>query len=277
MAKRLIHVNSNSSGYLPETIAYIAAENAAGRFFTVPESDGIDRWFRDLFGYFNGSYSTFNVFSRITVCNPYLAATFAADRVNAVSPGIFDYVDTGSPTYSSSPFRVSYNGSSQYSDTTFTPNGSNTFGTSDFTGFGIHRADTTSGTGVGGQVGELGGGNSYMNLATAFKTINLSAQSAFNQPDAHAINGLWMTYWNNSGTLKTMYNGGVIKTVSIAFNNSPNRSFYQGAVHSSSPVYGQACSFDFHIEVKGAWTDAEAQLIYDATKALKSVFGIIWI
>lgn len=266
--------SSSSSGYLPETLAYIAA---TGYSFTTPQSDGIDRWFRDVLGYSNGSYSTYNVFSRIQLAYLSLTGTYTADRVNAVSPGTYNYTDTGSPTYSTSAgtLNVAYNGSSQYSDTGFTPNGLTTFASSDMTGFGYHRVDTNSDSNA--TMGEVGGGNSFMVIGSAFKTITSGAQTAYNQADASAINGLWFTSWSNSSTVNSYYNGANIKAVSVSFNNTPTRSFYLGAFHSSSPGYGGPNTQDFHIEVKGAWSDAEAQLIYNATKALKSVFGVTWL
>lgn len=264
--------------YLPQTVAYLSAEAAGGATFTTAQKDAVDRWFRDMLGYSNPAYPTSNVYSKIKIAYLSLAGIYGADRVNAITPGTFNYTDTGSPTYSTTDRTVRYNGTSQYSDTTFTPNGSTSFTTSNFTGFGIHRFDTTTGGGSNGQVGEVGGGNSYMNLATSWKTIVNGARTAYSQTDTRPINGLWFTSWSNSTTLNTYYNGAKIKTVTSTFNNTPSRSLNQGAIHAAVPVYSyRPSTFDFHIEVLGSWTDAEAKLVYDATKALKSAFGVIWL
>jgi hypothetical protein len=264
--------------YLPQTNAYIAAEIAGGATFTTPQKDAIDRWFRDMLGYPNPAYPTSNVFSKIKVAYLSLTGIYGADRVNAITPGTFNYTDVGSPTYSTTAKNVRYNGVNQYSNTTFTPNGSTSFTSSNFTGFGIHRVDTAGSVTTNGQVGEVGGGNSYMNLATSYKTIVNGAKTAYSQSDTRPINGLWFTSWSASNILNTYYNGTKIKTITTAFNNTPTRSLIGGAINAAVPVYSSASStFDFHLEVLGAWTDAEAKLIYDATKALKLAFGVTWL
>ncbi len=266
------------SGYLPETTAFISAENAAWASFTTPQSNAIDRWFRDMMWQANGSYSTFNVYSRLKIVYLSLNGSYAPDRVNAVSPWTLNYTDTGSPTYSAVTRSVAYNGTwspAQYSDTWFTPNGSVTFWASDFTGFWYHRVDTHNDTNA--TMGEVGWWNSYMQLTSTGKTVVSGARTAFNASNANPVNGLWFTSRSNSTTLNTYANGSNIAAVTTTFNNTPLRSIYLGAYHSSSPGYGGPCTIDFHIEVTGAWSNGEAQMIYNATKALKAVFGITWL
>ncbi len=278
MSNLILSGVGSGSGFLPETLAYIAAENGVGNSFTGIQETGIDRWFRDMMGQFNGSYSTFNVYSRIVRLDLSLTGTAVGDAINAVNPGVYDYTNTGSPVYSTINLNVTYNGINNYSNSNFVPNGSSTFATADFTGYGFHKVDTNHGTSAGACFGAIGGGNSFVNFdAAASKTILNCAQTAYNQIDANVLNGLWDTSYSSAGTLNAYYNGAVIKVNSSSFSQTPTRSLLYGAFNNATPGFGGIMTLDFTYEKRGAWTNAEVQMMYNATKALKAVFGITWL
>ena len=263
-----------SASFDPDATTYINAVVSAGGTLTSPQQTGINRWFLDMKGTANGSYSTYNVFSRIVLAFLYTQGVSAAqDAINAVSPGTYNGTDTGSPTYNATNLTVSFNGSSQYTDTNHTPNGESiTFANSDLTVMGIHRQDTNNDTNA--TVGEVGGGNSYMQIQGTFPAMILSGSTAVNASMTHAVNGLWSDSWADASTLNAYYNGSNIKANSTAWGNTASRSVYLGAFHGGSgPGYGGAIITDFYFEGKSAWTDNEMGMMYNAGKALKVALG----
>lgn len=269
-------MKASAVAYDTDAQTYINAVITAGGSLNTTQQNGIDRWFRDMKGQANGSYSTYNVFSRIMWAYLFTQGVSAArDGINAKSPGTYNFTDTGSPTYSSSNLTVAYNGSSQYSDTNHTPNGEfTTFANSDLTGIGVHRTDTNNDTNA--TMGEVGGGNTFIKTTATFEVMTLSGSAAMNQAQTRSVNRLWACSWASSSTINAYYNGANVKTSSITWGNTATRSVYLGAFHGASPGYGGANTIDFAYGVKGAWSDAEQQMMYNATKALKAAFGITW-
>jgi len=264
--------------YLPQTTAYI---NATGFAFTTAQKDGIDRFFKDITGVSNPSYTTFNVLSKMVVLYPSLTGTSVADKINMVNPGSYSYTETGSPTYNTSTKSVAFNGTTQYLDTTFTPNGElTTFANSDFTGYGIHRVDTNIDTNA--TSGEVSGGNSYaffLGGAAGPGVIQmiLSAQTANSTSKAFPTNSWYMASWASSTTINAYANGTNINTQTLTWNNTPTLSSYIGGYHSGGGAnYGGPSTVDMYFSVRNTWSDAEVTFIYKATKALKVIFGITW-
>lgn len=276
-ARRFVYIRATAgTSYDTDAQTYINAVIAAGGTLNSTQQAGIDRWVRDMKGESNGSYSTYNVWSRIMWAYLFTQGHSAArDGINAKNPGTYNFTDTGSPTYSSGTLSVAYNGSSQYSDTNHTPNGEfTTFANSDLTGIGVHRVDTNNDTNA--TIGEVGGGNTYMVTSATFETMLVSGSTAINQAQTRSVNRLWASSWSDSGHVNAYYNGANIKTTTATWGNTASRSVYLGAFHGASPGYGGANTIDFAYGVKGAWSDAEQQMMYDATKALKAALGITW-
>lgn len=263
----------SAASYDTNAQTYINAVISAGGSLTTAQQDGINRWFQDMKGVANGSYSTQNIFSQIKLAYLYTQGVSAArDCINAVSPGTFNGTDTGSPTYNSTNLTVAFNGTSQYTNTNFTPNGESvTFANSDFTSLVTHRVDTN--TDSNATIGEVGGGNSYQQISPTFPTLVMSGSSAISASSSNAVNGLWGASWASSSTLNAYYNGSNIKTNSTSWGNTSSRSVLIGAFNNASPGFGGAITVDFIMELKGALSDANQLMFYNAGKALKVALG----
>ena len=266
-------LDASAKHFLPETRRYL---NAILPYCSLSklQQRAIDRYIRDLFGFANSAYATYNVWSKLTLLYPFPAGIYSADRVNLRTPGKYNFTDTLTPTYSQTTRSVAYNGTNNYSNTNFTPNTSSTFAGSNFTSWGFHRVDINSDTNA--TIGEVGGGNSFAQISTTGKTIVSGAKTVFSAANSNAINSCWGIGWPSSGTVKSYFNGTVFSTVSVAYDNTPSRSLLMGAFNNASPGFGGACTFDFHWEGYGAWSDEEQKMMYNATKALKKSFGINW-
>lgn len=268
-----------SNGYLTETNTYLNS-NATLSALSTTHKDGLDRWFRDLQGYSNGSYSTYNVWSKIVTLYPFIGGSFTSLAINAKNPGTYNLTHVGSPTLNANS--ISYNGSSQYSQTNFTPNGNYTsISGSDFTGYSVHRVDTN--TDSNATCGETGWGNSYCYFLGGASgpgaiAMVLSAKVAIAETKSYPTNSWYMVSWGSSTSMNAYANGTNIKATTPTYDNIPLHQSYIGAFNNNntSAGYGGANTYDFYMSVKGTWNDSEAQSIYNATKALKSVLGVTW-
>jgi len=266
-------------GYLTETNTFLAADAALSALSTT-HKDAIDRWFRDLKGESNGSYSTYNVLSKIVTLYPFIGGTSTSMAVNAKSPGTYNLTHTGSPTMNANS--ISYNGTSQYSRTNFTPNQNYTvISGSDFTGFSVHRTDTNVDTNA--TCGALGWGNTYCYFqggasGPGYVVLILSGKTAISESKSYPTNSWYMASWGSSTSMNAYVNGTNVKATTQTYDNIPLHQSYIGAfnINNSSVGYGGANTYDFYMSVKGTWTDAEAASIYNATKALKSALGVTW-
>lgn len=264
-----------SSAFQTETTTFLNAITTAGGSFTIAQQDSIDRFFKDIKGISNPRYTTYNKLSSINIIYPFLTGVSATDKINMVNPGTYNYTETGSPTYSTSTKSVALNGTSQYLNTTHTPNGSATFGSSDFTGMAVHRIDANSDGNA--TIGEIGGGNSYMQIISAStKIMVLSAQTANSGSNSQLTARLWWESWSSSSNLNCYYNATLIASTSTTFGNTPTRSILIGAFNAATPGFGGASTVDFYIEVVGSWSDNEEAFMYNATKALAASFGKTW-
>lgn len=264
-----------SGGVVYDTNAqtYMNAVISAGGSLTTGQKTGINRWFLDMKGTANGSYATQNIYSQIVVAYLYTQGVSATrDAINAVTPGTFNGTDTASPTYNSSNLTVAFNGTTQYTDTTFTPNGESvTFTNSNFTAMVIHRVDTNNDTNA--TVGEVGGGNSYMQIANNQASMIMSSSTAFSGLRSETVNHLWGQSWADSGHLNAYDNGSNFKANTTSWGNTSTRSVFIGAFNSSSPGFGGASTVDHFMQLKGAISDANQLMFYNAGKALKVALG----
>lgn len=260
-----------TSGYLPETDAYLASDAALSALST-PIKDGIDRWFRDLMGEANGSYTTYNVWSRLIAIYPMAGATSSSVAVNAKSPGTYNLTHTGSPTINAGSWIV-YNGSSQYSDTGFTPSNSNT--TSDMVCYGFHRRDSNND--VDATIGIASTGNSYAVIRNdTFRQFYVATTRTDLSTGSLAVNALWHGSYSSSTVANSYRNGSLLKTnTSVTVQNCGNKSFFIGACQDASlpPIYGGANTVDYVWLANGTWTDAEQTFMYDAFNALQTVLS----
>ena len=264
------------SNYLAETTTYISSDSALNSLTTI-KKDAIDRWFKDLQGYSNGSYTTYNVWSKIKILYPFIGGSSTSLGKNAKTPGTYDMTHTGSPTFNANS--ISYNGSSQYSNTNFIPNTDSSILTSDFTGYVIHRTDTNADTNA--TVGALGGGNSfaYFNNSGGYFSVfenGVQAHGGYPANIYAASNAFYAAFWASSTNIRLNINGTNFSTLTSTFGAGPIRSMLIGAYNNSAIGYGGPNTPDFYMSVTGTWSDAEMQSVYNATKALKSVLGVTW-
>lgn len=266
----------NGNGFQTETNTFLTAETAAGKTYTSQQQIDIDTIYRDLKGLTNPRYSTYNVISRVNIIYGFFSGVSASDKVNMVNPGTYNYTETGSPTYSTSTYSIAFNGTTQYINTTHAGNGTSTFGSSDFTFYAYHRIDNN--TDGNATIGEIGGGNSYMQILTAStKVMYVSAQQAYLASNAQATARLWWAGWSSSGVCNAYYNKTKLLGTTVAFANTPTRSVLIGAFNNAVVGFGGACTVDFYIEGTGAWSDAEEASIYDCFKRARlSVLAITW-
>jgi hypothetical protein len=260
------------TSYLPQTTTYITA---TGYSFTTAQKGYLNRWFGDLTGVANGSYATANILGNFVCVYPFVTGTFAADKINASNPGTNNCTDTGSPTYSTSNLTVAYNGSSQFSDTGFNPN--NHVDPTTFSGMMVHRRDTNDDSNA--TYGVVSSGSSYGIIRS---DTNRQTFIATNRSDAStgssAVANLWSSTYSSATVLNAYKNGSNIKAnTGLTFNNTGNQTLYIGAFHGGSGAsYGGANTVDFFAVTKGNWSDSDNLLVYNATKALKSSFGVTW-
>jgi hypothetical protein len=269
--------NAVACAYQTETCTYLTAEAAAGKTYTAQQELDIDTVFRDLKGLTNPRYTTYNVLSKITIIYPFYSGVSASDKVNMVNPGTYNYTETGSPTYSTSTYSVTFNGTSNYLNTTHTPNGSGSFAGSDFTIFAYHRLD--NGTDVGGTMGEVGGGNSYMEILNAFYiNIILCSKTAANEVTAQNSSRLWWASWSDSSTTNAYMNATNVETRSYTYITTPTRSLFIGGINNNGSIaYGGGLTVDFYIEGVGTWSNAEEAFMYNCFKRAKlDINGQTW-
>jgi hypothetical protein len=280
MARRIIIIPAATSGYLAVTNAYLNSD-AALSSLTTTKKDAIDRWFRDLNGYSNPSYTTYDVWSRVVVLYPFIGGTSTSLGKNAASPGTYDMTHNGSPTFNANS--ISYAGTAgaaQYSNTNFVCNGLTTLATSDFSGYAIHRMDTNADTNA--TVGALGGGNSYAYFnyasigALLFLTNGVQTHPGYPGNIYTPSNSFYAGYFSGAATARLNTNGSLFSTVSSVFAAGPSRAMLIGAFNSGTIGYGGPTTPDFYMSVKGAWTSAEMIAVYTATKTLKAVLGVTW-
>lgn len=266
----------NGNGFQTETNTYLTAETAAGKTYTSQQQIDIDTVFRDLKGLTNPRYTTYNKLSQITIVYPFYSGVSASDKVNMVNPGTYNYTETGSPTYSTSTYSVAFNGTTQYLNTTHTPNGSATLAGSDFTAFGYHRVDAN--TDANATMGEIGGGNSFMQIQSAsFKILTLDGQTAYTSSNSELTARLWWASWSSSTALNSYFNKTLMTTTTPTYGNTPTRPILIGAFNNAVVGFGGACTVDFYIEGVGTWSSAEEASIYDCFKRARlSVLGITW-
>lgn len=266
----------NGNGFQTETNTYLAAETTAGKTYTTQQQKDIDTVFRDLHGLTNPRYTTFNVLSKVTIIYPFFSGVSASDKVNMITPGTYNYTETGSPTYSTSTYSVAFNGTTQYLNTTHTPNGSGTFAGSDFTMFACHRIDAN--TDGNATIGALGGGNSYMQIQSAsFKLQIMNGFTANGGSNSEATARLWFASWSSSTALNSYFNKTKMTASVPTYNNTPTRSILIGAFNNGTIGFGGPITVDFYIEGTGTWSDAEEAFIYDCFKRARlSILAITW-
>lgn len=263
------------SSYETETTTYLTAMATAGASFTTAQKDSINRFFKDIKGQSNPRYTTYNVLSKITIIYPFLTGVSATDKINMVNPGTYNYTETGSPTYSTSTLSVAFNGTTQYLNTGHTPNGSATLAGSDFTAFAYHRIDAN--TDGNATMGEVGGGNSYVQILNAgVKFMVLCGSTANSSSNAQATARLWWASWSTSSAVNAYYNATLMTSTSTSYGNTPTRSVLIGAFNSAVVGFGGACTVDTYFEGTSTWSDNEEAFMYNALKALRGSFGITW-
>lgn len=266
------------SGYLTETNNFLNSDSALSSLSST-HKDAIDRWFRDLKGESNGSYSTYDVWSKIVTLYPFIGGSSTSLGKNAKTPGTYDLTHVGSPTMNANS--IYYNGS-QYSMTNFTPNQEYTvIANSNFTGYSVHRVDTNVDT--NGTVGETGWGNTYCYFQGGVSgpgiiVLVLSGKVAIGESKSYPTNSWYMASWGSSTTMNAYANGVNVKATAQTYDNIPLHQSYIGAFNNNNtgPGYGGPCTYDFYMSVKGTWSDNEATSIYNATKALKLALGVTW-
>lgn len=256
----------SSNGYLPQTNTYLSSDAALSALST-PIQDAVNRWFLDIYGYTNGSYTTYDVHAKIIAAYLILGGTSSSVAVNAVNPGTYNLTHTGSPTITSTS--IAYNGSSQYSDCGFTPSNSAT--TSDMGCFGVYRSDANED--INASIGIASTGNSYMIIRSDnFRSAFAASNSLVSGAGTLSINALWALSYSSSTVGNAYRNGTNIKTnTSLTFDNCGNRTFYLGACHASaSVIYGGANTIIFAWIGNDTWSDNEQTFMYNAINALNT-------
>lgn len=260
----------STNGYLAVTNTYLNSD-ATLLALSTPIKDGIDRWFRDLNGYANGSYTTYNVWSRLIAIYPMIGGTSTSSAKNAKSPGVYDLTHSGSPTITTNG--IAYNGSSQYSDTNYTPPNSGSWATNEPSTFGVHRRDTNGDTNA--TIGIATGGNTYGIIrGDNFRNFVLGAGSGVAGGGTLGINALWQTGMLTSTSQKSYRNGAVVNSASISFGSTGNNTLFIGAFRGGAGAgYGGANTVDYVYFGQDTWSDAEQTFMYDTFNALQTILG----
>lgn len=259
--------------YLPATRAYLSSTTDL-LTNTKTVEDGIDRWFRDLNGYANGSYTTFNVWSKISAIYPIIGGTSASVSKNAKNPSLYTLSHTGSPTILAAVgSNISYNGTSQFSDTNFIGPNSGSWSTGELSTFGIHRRDSNIDSNA--SLGVATGGNTYGIFRNdAFTGTFLGSNG--NQGNWSATSsGLWSASMGSSSTKNTYYNGNNVNaSTGLTFGSTGSSSIYIGAFHGGAGAgYGGPTTVDYFWLGQGIWSDAEQLAMYNAFSALQTILG----
>ena len=218
----------NFKTYLPETNAYLNSDSALSSLSTQIK-DGIDRWFRDLQGFSNASYTTFNVWSKLIFIYPIIGGTSTSVAVNAKSPGTYNLTHTGSPTIQASVGSwIQYSVSSQYSITNYSPPNSGSWNTSEPSTLGVHRRDTNEDTTA--TFGIASGGSTYIIVRSDnFRNHVLGSGAGVNGGGTLGVNALWQTGMLTSTLQKSYRNGTVVNSNTISCGNTGNNNLYLGA------------------------------------------------
>lgn len=259
-----------TSGYLTDTNNYLNSDPSLSGLSTTSK-DGIDRWIRDLQGYSNSSYTTFNVWSKITAMYPMLGGTLNSVAVNAKNPGIFTLTHVGTPTVTTNG--ISYNGTSQYSNTGCTPSNSGTVNDV-VTGFGLHRRDSNEDTNA--TFGVASGGNTYLICRSdGFRSVQAMGNGLAGSTPTVSVNSLWQASYSDSTAVGNFYTNGVNRrsTSSLSLNNTGNKAILIGAFQAASPGYGGANTVDYTWLCTGTWSDVEQAFMYNAFDALQKAVG----
>lgn len=258
--------------YLAATLAYLNSD-ATLSGLSKPVKDGIDRWIRDLNGYSNGSYTTYNVWSRIIAIYPIIGGTSTSVAKNAKNPGSYTLTHTGGPTISAAVgSNIAYNGTTQFSDTGFIP--TNDTSVNDLLAWGIHRRDSNDDGNA--THGIASSGNSYGIIRS---DINRQFFIASNRSDAStgslAVNALYHNSMSSSTVLNAYRNGGLLKTnTGQTINSTGVSSFYIGACHGGSTIFGGPNTVDYlWLANNYNWTDNENAFMYNSFNALQTILG----
>jgi hypothetical protein len=257
-----------SNGYLTETNNYLNSDAALSGLST-PEKDVIDRLFRDFQGYSNGSYTTYNKWGNMKGVYLILGGTTTSTAINGKSPGTYNLTHVSSPTINATPSSISYDGTTDYSSSGFTPSNSND--TSDLSFFIVHRRDANED--LSSTVGIAFGGNTYGIIRSDnFRNFFCFSQSAGTVSGAGGVNAFWATSFSGSTTMNVYRNGTNIKSIAgSTIGSAGSRPFYIGAGSgNAAPIFGGPCTYDIVIFGTGYWSNAEQTFLYNALNAFQT-------
>lgn len=267
---------SCDASYLAQTCTYLLSDSALNALDTTKKR-AIDRWFRDINGEANGSYTTYDVSSKLFAVYLMIGGTSTSVAVNAINPGTYTLTHNNSPTITTNG--IAYTGTAgaaQYSSTHYTPSNSND--TTDLVCHGVHRRDSNED--LDATIGIADTGNNYHIIRSDnFRSAHIASVIPLGSAGTLAVNSLWAgSFVKGTPTDTANYyrNGVRIKTLNPAtISNSGTSPFFIGACDDgTSPyIYGGANTVDHVFLAHGYWGDAEQLFWYNAFNALQTALG----
>ena len=267
---------SCDASYLTQTCTYLLSDSALTALDTTKKR-AIDRWFRDINGEANGSYTTYDVHAKLFAVYLMIGGTSTSVAVNAINPGTYNLTHTNSPTITTNG--IAYTGTvgaGQYSSTGFTP--SNSADSTDLICHGVHRRDANED--LDATIGLLSTGNNYHLIRSDnFRTAHIASQIPGGSAGTLAVNALWAgSYIKGSPDDTVVYyrNGTRIKSlVPAAIGFTGSVPYFIGACNDGAApyIYGGANTVDHVFLARGYWSDALQLFWYNAFNALQTALG----
>lgn len=268
-------VGNCSSSYLTETCTYLLSDSALTALDSA-KKDAIDRWFRDIKGEANGSYTTYNVYNKLFAVYLMIGGTSTSVAVNAINPGTYNLTHTNSPTITTNG--IAYTGTvgaGQYSSTGFTP--SNSADSTDLICHGVHRRDAnedldaTIGIATG-----AGGLNYHLIRSDNYRAALIASQNPTGSAGTLAVASLWVGSYTRGTTVNYYRDGANVKTAAVlSIGNAGTSPYFIGACDDGAApyIYGGPSTVDHVFLARYFWTDAEQTFWYDAFNALQTALG----
>lgn len=283
LAYHLMNKNhSSGTSYDVDAQALITAITGTGQTLTTTQQNGIDRFFRDIKGQANGSYATYNYYTKFFALYLMIGTTANAQQFNAINPANTDaaYRLTWSGTVTHTAGYAAWNGTNGYADTHLVPLSSLSLNDVAL-GYFTTTNNTTS------NQREMG---SRATAGNDFLMITLNGGSGdfdgycndggFFDFSITQTNAFWISQRNNSTTVQGFENGVSLGTSTVSSGSLSTHSIYLGAVPNSS---GTAANFtnkncyvafvSTHLDDGTAGSNNEALALYNALVALNTALG----
>lgn len=275
------HAGGGTS-YDVDAQALITAITGTGQTLTTTQQNGIDRFFRDLKGQANGSYSTYNIYTKFKALYLMIGTTAASQKFNAVSPVDADanFRLTWSGTVTHTAGYAAWDGSTGYADTHLTP--SSVLSLNDVCiAYFTSTNNTTSNQREMGTRATAGNDFLLMTLNGGSGDFDGYANDGgFFDFSITQTNAFWMVNRASSTTTQGFKNGVSLGTSAVNSGSLSTHSIYLGACPNSTGTAANfsnkncyVASISTHLADGTAGSNNEALAFYNAILALNTALG----